>query len=155
TTLTPSGSSDMFIAQLDNNGNPVWAKNFGGTSGDAVDAIGVDATGNVYITGFFIGTANFGGATLKVEFDRDLDVYIAKFTSAGSHVWSKNFTNNGNEQGYALAVSGNGDVTIGGSFSNTVNFGTGDVTAVNAMTDAFVARFDNNGTALWAKRMGA
>jgi chitodextrinase len=154
-TLTASGNSDMFLAQLDANGNHQWSKNFGGTMDDAINALTADATGNVYITGFFRGTANFGGATLKVPFDSDLDVYVAKFNSAGSHLWSKNFTNDGNERGYAIVLSPGGDVTIGGSFSNTVNFGTGDLTSVNAMTDAFVARFANDGTARWAKQMGA
>ena len=41
-----------------------WSHGFGGTLGETPASVAVDAAGNVYVTGFFSGTANFGGSDL-------------------------------------------------------------------------------------------
>jgi hypothetical protein len=122
---------------------------------DTASAVAVDASNNVYFTGFFRGTANFGGANLTVPFTSDLDVFIAKLDATGAHIWSKNFTNNGNERGYGIAVDGSGNVVITGSFSNTVDFGGGGLTSANAMSDGYVARFTTAGVHSWSRRFGS
>ena len=109
----------------------MWSKRFGGTSDDAASALAVDARGNVYFTGYFRATIDFGGGPLTVPFTTDLDVYITKLDAAGNYVWAKNFTNDGNERGYGIAVDGSGNVAITGYFSNTVNFGGTSLTSVN------------------------
>ena len=50
---------DVFVSKLDSSGNFVWAKSFGGTSTDNGNAIAIDASGNVYTTGYFYVTADF------------------------------------------------------------------------------------------------
>ncbi|MBI3236089.1 MAG: hypothetical protein HYZ42_18975, partial [Bacteroidetes bacterium] len=57
--LTSAGSDDCFISKLDPNGNFVWAKKISGNSFEEGRGITVDATGNIYSTGFFQGTADF------------------------------------------------------------------------------------------------
>jgi hypothetical protein len=47
TNLTSAGGPDVFISKLDSSGNFVWAKRFGGTSGEYGVAIDLDSTGNV------------------------------------------------------------------------------------------------------------
>jgi hypothetical protein len=146
----------MFIAQYNGaTGAHQWSKGFGGVYTDQGKSVAVDSTGNVYFTGFFEATVNFGGTSLRDPYDSDLDVFIAKFTVGGTHVWSKNFTNSGNDQGYGIAVDGQGNVALAGTFSNTINFGGGDLVSENAMTDAFVADFTTNGVYRWQRDLGA
>ena len=57
--LTSAGSNDIFVSKLDATGNLVWAKAMGGTNVDIGLGIAVDATGNVYTTGYFNGTVDF------------------------------------------------------------------------------------------------
>jgi hypothetical protein len=109
----------------------------------------------VYFTGYFRGTVSFGGPSLSVPYTSDLDVFVAKLTPAGAYVWAKNFTNDGNERGYGIAADSTGNVVVTGSFSNTINFGGGNLTSLNAMTDIFVARFTTTGVHSWSKRFGA
>jgi hypothetical protein len=155
-SFTASGPSDMALVKLSGvDGSHVWSKQFGSTNTEAINALKVDNQNNVLLTGYFRGTINFGGTTLKVPFDTDLDVYIAKLTGAGAHVWSKNWTNNGNDQGRGISVDAQDNIALVGTFSNTINFGGGDLTSMNAMTDAFLAKFTKDGTHVFSKRLGA
>jgi hypothetical protein len=54
--LTSGGSRDIFVAELDANGNVLWAGSMGGTGSDQGQAIAVDSTG-VYVTGLTNGDA--------------------------------------------------------------------------------------------------
>jgi len=56
--LTSNSGSDVFILKLDTDGNYIWAKNFEGTSGGGISDIAVDASGNVYTTGYFFSTVD-------------------------------------------------------------------------------------------------
>jgi chitodextrinase len=157
-TLAVTGGSqvDMFVAQYNGaTGAHQWSKGFGGVYTDQAKGVAVDSTGNIYFTGFFEGTVNFGGGPLSVPYTSDLDVFIAKFTKAGAYTWAKHFTNTGNDQGYGIGVDPQGNVAVGGTFSNAINFGGGDLVSGNAMTDVFVADFTTNGVYRWQRRLGA
>jgi len=55
--LTSPGTSSIFISKLDSSGNFVWAKALGGTGADYAQSITLDATENIYITGYFNSTS--------------------------------------------------------------------------------------------------
>jgi hypothetical protein len=80
-SLTPKGISDIFISQLDTNGNFKWAKSIGGTGNDSGAWISV-SSGNIFITGYFEGTVDFNpplSSNLKAI--GTYDIFIAKYTS--------------------------------------------------------------------------
>lgn len=84
TTLTCTGSSDIFAAKMDANGNWVWAKRAGGASNDWVDTgygIAVDSAANVYISGYFAGTAGFGNVSLTGD-SYWWELFVAKLGTA-------------------------------------------------------------------------
>lgn len=86
TTLEASGSSDIFVAQLDANGNFLWAQRAGSPSPieEGGTGIATDATGNCIVTGDFRGTADVGGTTLTAV--RYADVLIAKFSTGTTSI---------------------------------------------------------------------
>jgi hypothetical protein len=140
----------------------IGSKSFGSANTDMANAVATDGSGNVYVTGFFEGSANFGGATLTSPFGTDLDVFIAKYSSAGAHAWSKNFPNTGNDEGSSIAVDSSGNVALAGWFTNGINFTGGAVQAFtpptlfarNSVSDGFLARFDTNGNHIWSRQIG-
>ena len=67
TTLTSAGGSDVFVAKLDSVGNFLWAVRSGGTDSDRGERIALDSSGNIYVSGYFSGTSNFGSTTLTSE----------------------------------------------------------------------------------------
>src|SRR6185369_2737443 len=117
--------------------------------------VAVDPAGNVYMTGYFRGVVDFGGGSLRVPFDSDLDVFVAKFDTNGNHVWSRNFTNNGNDRGYGIATDGQ-SLAVVGLFSNSITVGSTVLVSPNAMTDAFVMDLSAaTGAPVWARQIGA
>jgi hypothetical protein len=60
TTLTSSGSSDMFVAKYNPDGTLGWAKRAGGIQNDAGAGVGALADGGAVLTGDFYGAATFG-----------------------------------------------------------------------------------------------
>lgn len=56
---TPNGNKDIFYAKYSSGGELQWLKKSGGEYDEAVNAIAVDAFGNIYATGFFRGISFF------------------------------------------------------------------------------------------------
>lgn len=79
TTLTNSGSSNIFLVKFNLNGNVQWAKKAGGTYSDIASGVSVDQTGNVYMAGdFSSGSISFGTHQLyNAGFS---DMYLAKLS---------------------------------------------------------------------------
>jgi hypothetical protein len=152
--LVVSGSQDGAIAKYDPMGAFQWQRAFGGTMDDDAAAVATDAAGNVYVTGYFRGTADFGTGPLSVPFTSDLDVFIASYMPDGTPRFAKHFVNNGNDRGYAIAATGSA-VALGGSFYNTIDFGGGAFNSGSSQTDGFVAVFDLMGKHLWSRQIGA
>jgi FlgD Ig-like domain len=123
--------------------------------GDAADqysqAVATDANGNVYVTGYFTGSIDFGGGVLTSAGSND--VFLAKFNSAGVHQWSMRFGSADDQRGTGVATDAAGNVYIVGSFKNAVNFGAGNLFSAG-LNDIFLAKFNGAGALQFAKRFG-
>jgi hypothetical protein len=137
--LTASGS-DVFVARYAANGSHVWSKLFGDGAEQVAWAVAVDASSNVVVTGDFFGTISFGGTTLVSAGERD--VFLAKLSPTGSHVWSKRFGDAATANGLAVAVDTNGRIAAAGHFSGTIGFGGATLTANPNAVAGYIARFE-------------
>src|SRR6185295_13785932 len=117
--LTSFGSTDIFVSKLSSAGNLVWVKQMGGTLSDDARAVATDPSGNVYTTGDFTGTADFGpGAGSAPRTSAGFgDIFISKLSSAGNFVWTQRFGSAGTEQGESIAIDLTGNVLTTGNFS--------------------------------------
>ncbi|MDB6123035.1 MAG: hypothetical protein JWQ71_2028, partial [Pedosphaera sp.] len=153
TVLSSSGAADIFLTKYDSAGNVVWAKKAGGTADDFGNAIAMDVSGNVYITGYFLSTnANFSGTILTNL--GSADIFVAKYNSAGTLLWAKLAGGNGYDAGNGIAVDSAGNSYVTGFFySTSANFGNITLTN-NGQNNIFVAKYDSAGNVLWAKQAG-
>ncbi len=80
--LTSAGIEDVFVLKLDNSGNFVWALKMGGTLSDKVFAIALDASDNIYTTGWFEGTSDFdpGVGVLNLTSAGMSDIFVHKIS---------------------------------------------------------------------------
>ncbi|MDY0151476.1 MAG: SBBP repeat-containing protein [Candidatus Cloacimonas sp.] len=152
TSLTVIGSSDVFVAKLDGNGNWLWAKNAGGSYSDRGNGIAVDSSGNVYLTGYFYESASFGSTSLSGS--GYYDIIVAKLDSNGNWLWAKKAGGLYDDRGSGIAVDGAGNVYMTGYFSGTASFGSTSLAGSGSYSDIFVAKLDSNGNWLWAKQAG-
>ena len=160
--LTSAGAEDIFISKSDGSGNFVWAKAMGGTVQDVGLFIAVDASGNVYTTGYFSGTADFDPDS-SVSFNfisvGANDIFVCKLDASGNFVWAKAMSGAGFEHGFSIAIdpAGSGAVYTTGEFQATVDFDPG--VGVFSLTSAggfnsFISKLDTSGNFVWAKAMG-
>jgi hypothetical protein len=80
-TLSNAGRMDVFVWELNTNGNFVAAAGMGGPGNDSGTGIGVDGSGNVYTTGWFTGTADFDpspGGVYDLTSGGGQDIFVAK-----------------------------------------------------------------------------
>ncbi|MCT4582972.1 MAG: SBBP repeat-containing protein [Flavobacteriales bacterium] len=158
--ITSNGNEDVFVQKLDANGNFLWAKAFGGTGPESAQSIAVDATGNAYTTGRFVGTVDFdpGAANYEITTSNNRDIFVHKLDSSGNFLWAKTFGSAPiNDVGESVVVDASGNIYATGNFQGTVDFDSGSGTfnlTSNGSRDAFVLKLDPSGNFLWAKTLG-
>ncbi len=149
--LVSAGDPDVFLARYNSLGVHQWSQSFGSAGTDRGQAVAVDGSGNVVVTGNFDGNVSFGGATLVSA--GDSDAFLAKYNSGGVHQWSQNFGSTSGDVGSGIAVDGSGNVVLTGSFEGTVDFGGGNLVSVGSL-EVFVAKYNASGAHQWSLRGG-
>ncbi|NIO27869.1 MAG: T9SS type A sorting domain-containing protein [Candidatus Latescibacteria bacterium] len=140
--LTGAGGTDIFVAKFDSSGNHVWSQRFGDSTSQDAYSVAVDGSGNVVVTGYFVGTVDFGGGPLTSAGYND--IYVAKFDSGGNHIWSQRFGDSDDQLAESVVADGSGNVVVTGYFMGTVDFGGGPLTSV-ALDDIFLVKFGLTG----------
>jgi hypothetical protein len=149
--LTSAGGNDIFVVEFGSDGTHLWSKRFGDTSGQYACGAAVDPSGNAFVSGTFLGSVDFGGGVLTSS--GNSDVFVTKFGSDGSHLWSKRFGDGDIQAALAIAVDASGKVIVTGEFRGAIDFGGGTLTS-SGLEDIFVAKFGFDGSHLWSKRFG-
>jgi hypothetical protein len=149
--LTSAGLADAFLVKYSSTGGHVWSKRFGGTSSDVPLGIAVAAGGNIAMTGYFQGTANFGGQNLTSAGVND--IFAASYDSTGRELWSKAWGNTADDRGTSVAIDGQGSVIVTGSFTGDVDFGGGRIPNSGG-SDIFLVKYSSNGMHQWSRSYG-
>ena len=137
-----AGESDAYVAKYDADGNKVWTKQFGSDLHDGSNNIALDSSGNVYVTGTTSGSIS----DTNVGSD---DAYVAKYDTDGTEVWTKQFGNDSLVEGIGVTVDPLGNAYVTG-------YTRGDLFGTNmGMVDAYVAKYDTDGTEVWTKQFGS
>ncbi len=134
-----------------------WAKSAGGTAHDWGRSVATDASGNVFMTGYFESPSiTFGTITLTHISFFMADIFIVKYDASGNALWAKSAGGFDFDKGLSVATDVNGNVFMTGSFySPTITFGTITLTNAGSSTaDIFIVKYDASGNVLWAKSAG-
>ena len=137
-----------------------WAQSLGSGSNEEGSGVAVDASGNVYTTGYFTGTADFdpGSGVVNLVSAGSNDVYISKLDALGNFVWALRLGGTGPQSGTDIALDNSGNVYVVGNFNNTIDVDPGagvvNITSLGAQ-DVFIAKYDPSGNYIWSKRFGS
>lgn len=150
TTLTSSGSTDIFLVKTNDQGVVQWAVSAGGSGSDKGLSVAVDDSGNPYITGFYNGTATFNTTSLISAGLQD--VFVAKYSTAGVLSWAISAGGVNADIGNGIAVDGSGNAAIAGEFKGSATFGTTTLSSQSGSTDVFVMHVSSTGTVNWVQQ---
>jgi hypothetical protein len=170
TTLANSGNTDAFIVKYNTSGFVQWVARVASTAADIGYSIATDSSGNVYVTGqggsgavvtAFNSNGTAFGTTLANS--GNTDVFIVKYDTNGTVQWVARVSSTAADIGYGIATDSSGNVYVigqGGSGvvvtafnSNGTAFGTTISNSGN--TDAFIVKYDTNGTVQWLTRVAS
>lgn len=151
--VSNGNSADVFLIAFDGNGAHQWSKAFGDNDIQRAQAIAVDATDRIFITGSARSKVDFGGGALQAQGGYDL--FVAQFDPDGKHGWSKLYGDGADQNGRGIAALANGDVALTGSFSGVLDLGTGMGMDGHTYSDVLVARLHGDGAVAWQKHFEA
>jgi len=174
TNETILGGNGIFLAKYDSAGNFIWAR---GTTGNGHAWATIDIFGDGYIAmaGSFSQDIVFGpGEANETTIDTgDVTVtnpYLAEFSSDGSLAWARHIHAGGGDEGGSGASDikflPDGTSVVTGSFISGATFGDGEPNEthlqeescsdplMSSCGDIFIARYDSDGSLVWAKGAG-
>jgi len=157
--LTSRGDFDIFICKLDKDGNFIWANQIGSAEWDEGNSIELDCLGNIVVTGYFQGTADFdpGPDTFLMTSEGINDIFVSKWDSSGKFIWTKQIGGPNREVGYSLAIDPNCNVYVTGQFMDKTNFNPGTdgfIFDSPSGPNSFICKFDRDGDFKWVKQIG-
>ncbi|HJT35014.1 MAG TPA: SBBP repeat-containing protein, partial [Pirellulales bacterium] len=169
-------STSAFVAKVSPSGSVDWAKGYSGFNlgfiGMDARGVAVDSSGNVYTTGYFTGTVNFGPTAANPLGDSLISnaffgsEYVLKLDNNGNTIWADgsfdtdevtggiNFTTiTGKAGGTGIAVDPAGNVYTTGFVSGTANFdplgGAAGQVETPFGNDGYVLKLDSTGRFDW------
>jgi hypothetical protein len=159
--LPGAGDTDAFVVKYTDTGSTatgVWAVSGGSGGTDAGQGLAVSGS-SVYLTGTFVGTGRFAGASLVSA--GSSDVFLAQYTDNGNTVagnWARRSGGTRTETSGGVAASGT-NVYITGGFVGSASIAgvtlPGTVRNGNIQTwDIFLAKYTDAGAPGWAQQLG-
>lgn len=149
--LTSAGGMDGFVAKYDSTGEVAWVRQIGNTADDEALSICLLADGNLAVSGFFNRSLNLDGNVVTSRGSQD--AWIAVIDPNGSWQWVRNGGSIAEDQATAI-TSVDGSIYAAGFVAGNGVFGSVSTTGLGNR-DAFVARYDLTGNAIWVKIIGS
>lgn len=125
--------SDYVTVKYNSAGTQQWIARYNGSGNytDEAKALAVDASGNVYVTGFSLGsTTNYDYATIKYN-ALGIEQWIARYSGSGNNI----------DVAQALALDAEGNIYVTGYSSKSSGTGVDH--------DYATVKYNNAGTQLW------
>jgi Secretion system C-terminal sorting domain/Beta-propeller repeat len=159
TRVSLGGSSNMFVAKYDSNGNFKWANTCGSSGNtDAGYAIHVDAMNNVMVAGHFTATAYFDPALSsggQIQAVNGLDAFVAKYDQLGNFQWVKGWDAS---KCFGLTSDNLGAIYAFSEFNSTMDVDPGSGVSniiSNGGEDLFLIKLSASGNLIWGKSIGS
>jgi hypothetical protein len=130
------GDQDYVVIKYSSAGVALWTKRYNGpgNGNDGANAVAVDSSGNVIVTGLSVGTNGLNSY---------FDYATIKYSDAGAPLWTNRYNGpaDNEDQATDVAVDGSGNVIV-----------TGISFAINGRADYATVAYSSAGVPLWTNR---
>lgn len=157
-SLVNSATRSSFLAKYDTNGNVVWAKKIVSSGSDEASVIEVNPSGIISLAGTFYGSSITIGANIFINTNANtIEGYIAQYDNNGNLSWAKQIAGIAGEAVTSIKIDAQGNTYLGCNFSSpSISLAGTVLNNTNAIdnSDFAVAKLDNLGSVVWAKKFG-
>lgn len=129
TKESSNGRDDILLIRVDDQGNEIWTRTYGGLGDDRGTSIVPLGSGFAF-TGF--ASNSVGGI--------GNDIVLYRVDAQGEVIWNEVFGTSGNEEAHDLVVTAGDSLVLAGSINN--------------YNDAFLAKYSPEGELSWTKSIG-
>ncbi len=158
------GDYDLVVLKYSTDGNFVWARQFGNTGSSQygnVPTLGVNAQGNVFVSGAFKGSIDLdpgAGVNTVTNSDTTFDRYLVRLDPAGNYVWGYATEGPGQVSFRDIAFQEDGSLILGGFFTGTTDFqpgaGSTSLTSTGTYSNGLVLKLNSDSSVAWARQFG-
>ncbi len=141
------GAADAWLIKLDLQGNILWERCYGGTSGDNFQRIFRDSEGSFILTG---SSSSTDGDISYNPYPGSESTWIVKMDSLGNIVWDRIVGGNAtDQQWYAILTGDDGVLAYGRTASHD-----GDISVAYGAWDIWMIKLSNEGEIEWDFTIG-
>ena len=139
------GVGEFWGIRLDENGNQIWRRYFGGTNNDRSYDVIQTSTQDILMV----------GSSESDDFDitnpkGSYDIWVVKTDLDGNLLWQKNFGGSSIEIGYSVTETQDGNFVLAGDTRSS----DGDISNPMGNSDFWMIKFDPLGNLIWEKTLG-
>jgi hypothetical protein len=140
------GETDVWVIRINENGDLLWQKSFGGTLGEfATSVVATEDNGILFAGGAFSSNAPL------TDQNGQGDMWLVKIDALGTIIWSNCFGSTAYDSGTIIRKTQDGNFIFIGGF----NVGNNEITVnSHGATDALVVKMSPDGTILWQQAYG-
>jgi WD40 repeat protein len=129
-----AGARDLYLIQVDSEGNKIWARTFGGPDMEEAGAIQQTADGGYILTG---RTASYGAG--------GGDVFLIRTDELGHPLWSQTYGGEHSDNGCAMQETPEGDFLILAEILH------GETEYTQQNPDIYLLKVDSAGNEIWSQ----
>jgi hypothetical protein len=150
------GSLDAYLAKFSTDGDIKWATYYGGSGSDTGLGCAVDASHNVYLTGYTTSDSDIAWNGYDNSYNGNADAFLVKFNSGGMRQWATYYGGLSADKAQGVDVDTSSNVYVVGDTDSSSSIATGGAhdTTLSDVTDAFVVKFNSSGARQWGTYYG-
>lgn len=153
---------DFWLVKIDENGNKLWDKTYGGENVDELQSLVATADGG-YLLG---GTSMSGISGDKSTANKDNnpnnplgDYWVVRIDASGNKLWDKTFGGNNYDYLKTIMATADGGFLLGGTSRSGIGGDKTEIARDNAVFDFqqgdyWLVKIDDNGNKVWDKTLG-
>jgi len=131
TTSFGGGGDDVYLVKTDANGDTLWTRAYGGSTGDEARSVQQTTDGGYIITG------------RTYSYERFNDIWLLKTDANGDTLWTRTYGRSDNDESFCVQQTTDGGYIITGRTYSSERF-----------DDIWLLKTDANGDTLWTRTYG-